>query len=264
MHRRVLQRMGWIEACLRFAGRFASGEKAAYMDRFGVGPAQVSHDQVWFVQEFSRGSGLPVIEVDKGKLRVIRSHELPPEPIFKMPSMTEWLQITMGSSFHRVESAHRAEPDPSILRSVIVAIREKAPLDIVYLSRTSGKSRRVVSPHVIVDVADRLHLRAYDHARNRFSDFVLSRIQDSGPANSGVSFVRSDLDEGWHRRVTIEICAHAGLDEDRLQGVIRDFKLDGRGRRSLKQRAAVASYLVDEPTDATSGFASPVTVRVLE
>lgn len=267
MHRRVLQRMGWIEASLRFAGRFESGEKAAYMDRFGVGVAQVSHDQAWFAEEFNRRSGASVIEIQKGKPCIVQSARLPFEPVFTMPSVTEWLQVTLGSSFHRVEAVRRAEPDPLILRSVVVAIRERTPLDIVYLSRSSGQSRRVVSPHVIVDVVDRLHLRAYDHARNRFSDFVLSRIQESRRADRSVSFVHPDRDEDWRRHVTIEIRAHADLDGERLQGVLRDFGLDERGRRSLKQRAAVAPYLVDEPADepreTASGFDSPVSVHIL-
>jgi predicted DNA-binding transcriptional regulator YafY len=112
--------------------------------------------------------------------------------------------------------------------------------------------------------ADRLHLRGYDHARNRFSDFVLSRIEESRPAASDAPFVRPDRDEDWRRFVQIEICAHPELVGERLQGVIQDFGLDKGGSRQVRQRAAVAGYLVDQPTDAALGFASPVSVRILE
>jgi len=264
MHRRVLQRMGWIEASLRFAGQFASGEKAGYMDRFGVGAAQVSHDQGRFVQEFNKRSRAVLIEVATGKLSIVEGTRLPPDPVFKIPRMAEWLEVAIPSSFLRVESARRAEPDILTLRSVVVAIRERKPLEVVYLSRSSGRSRRVISPHVIVDVADRLHLRGYDHARNRFSDFVLSRIEESRDAVPPIPFVRPDRDENWQRFVRIEICAHTGLVGERLQGVIRDFGLDEGGGRQVRQRAAVAPYLVDQPADAALGFASPVSIRILE
>ena len=75
--------MGWIEASLRFAGRFASGEKAAYMDRFGVSPAQMSHDQRQFAQHFNQRCGAILVEVAKGKLSVLEDATLPPEPIFE-------------------------------------------------------------------------------------------------------------------------------------------------------------------------------------
>jgi hypothetical protein len=48
------------------------------------------------------------------------------------------------------------------------------------------------------------------------------------------------------------------------QGVIRDFGLDEGGSRQIRRRAAVARYLVDQPADATLGFASPVSVRIIE
>jgi hypothetical protein len=254
--------MGWIEASLRFAGQFASGEKKAYMDRFGLGPGQVSSDQAHFAQEFNERYGSIVVEVGKGKLNIVQSTGLPPLPAFEMPSMTEWLQVMMGSAFLKVDSARRAEPSPTVLHSVVTAIRKRMPLDIVYLSRSSGKSRRIVSPHVIVDVAERLHLRGYDHARNRFSDFVLSRIQESGLADAGISFVPPDRDEEWRRRVTIEVRAYADLDGDRLQAVIQDFGLNVQASRLLQHRAALARYLIDMPMDPNSGFASPVSVRI--
>jgi predicted DNA-binding transcriptional regulator YafY len=263
MHRRVLQRMGWIEASLRFAGRFASGEKAAYMDRFGVGSAQVSQDQGRFTQELNKRCGAILSEVARGKLKIVESAKLPAEPVFEMPRMTEWLEVAMGSAFLRVESARRAEPDILTLRAIVVAIRERVPLEILYLSRSSGKSRRVISPHVIVDVVDRLHLRGYDHAQNRFSDFVLSRIEESRPAPD-IPFVRPDRDEDWRRLVWIEICAHAELVGERRRGVMRDFGLNEAGSRQVRRRAAVARYLVDQPADAMAGFASPVSIRIVE
>lgn len=263
MHRRVLRRMGWIEASLRFAGRFASGEKAAYMDRFGISTAQTSHDQNRFAQGFNTVCGTCVVEVTKGKLCVSLDAMMPPAPVFEMPGITEWLQAVMGSSFYYVEPARRTDPHPSVLSAIVVAIRKRVPLDIVYLSRSSGMSRRIVSPHVIIDVADRLHLRAYDHVKNRFSDFVMSRIQESGPVPPDTPFVPSDQDKDWKKYVEVEIRAHVDLNGDRLQGVIRDFGLDEQGRRFFRQRAAVAPYLVDEPVNSASGFTSPISVRIL-
>lgn len=259
---RLLQRMGWIEASLRIAGRFESGERAAYIDRFGLSPAQASHDQQAFVQEFNRRVGASVIEVEKRKIFVARTAAFPSEPVFPIPDVVEWLSDALGSSFYRVRPVHRAHPDCMILRSVVAAIRGGYPLEIVYWSRSSGKSRKVISPHVIVHVVDRLHARAYDHTRNEFSDFVLSRIEDSRPADPNVSFVHADKDEAWRRHVTIEVRAKPGLDGERLQGVLKDFGLDQRGRRSLKQRAPIAPYLVNEPEEIAPGFGSPVVISI--
>jgi hypothetical protein len=72
--------MAWIEASLHFAGRFASGEKAAYMARFGVEPAQVSQDQALFARELNKRLEAPIVEVDKGRLGITPGGQLPFSP----------------------------------------------------------------------------------------------------------------------------------------------------------------------------------------
>jgi predicted DNA-binding transcriptional regulator YafY len=109
---------------------------------------------------------------------------------------------------------------------------------------------------VIVDAAERLHVRAYDHTRGRFADFVLSRILECSPAGETVSFVSNRQDDVWHRYEKVAIRADPALAGERLMAVVRDFGLDEVGQRLLKVRAAVTRYLADEPR----GFSSPVSV----
>lgn len=259
MQARIRQRMGWIEASLRFSGRFGVAEKSGYMKHFGIATGQVSLDQAEFAVQFNESCGAAVVRHQKGKLALAAAASLPPQSVFDLPRMTEWLAAVMGAHFHKVESIKRAEPEPLIFRSVIHAIWSKSPLDIVYLSRSSGRSRKYVSPHVIVDAAERLHVRAYDHARGRFTDFVMSRILECASAGKAVNFVSNRQDAAWHRYEALAIKADPALEGDELMAVMRDFGLSAGGERLLKARAAVARYLADEPR----GFPSPVSVVLL-
>lgn len=49
----VSRRFAWIEASLRYSGRFATPEKKAYRDLFGLTDSMVSRDQDGFVAAFN-------------------------------------------------------------------------------------------------------------------------------------------------------------------------------------------------------------------
>ncbi|WP_167354601.1 WYL domain-containing protein [Cereibacter johrii] len=62
-----------------------------------------------------------------------------------------------------------------------------AAVRVVYHSLTSGRTVREIVPHALVDTAARWHVRAYDCRRLRFSDFVLTRIEDAESASGATS-----------------------------------------------------------------------------
>ncbi len=91
MQAKIRQRMGWIEASLRFSGRFGAAEKAGYMKHFGIGTGQVSLDQVEFIKRFNEICGMAAVLHQKGKLVLAVPASLPHKPVFDLPHMTDWL-----------------------------------------------------------------------------------------------------------------------------------------------------------------------------
>jgi len=64
-----------------------------------------------------------------------------------------------------------------MLAQVTRAIYRRKVLEIKYLSLSSGYKARQIAPHALVDNGKRWHVRAFDRENNRFSDFVINRIQ---------------------------------------------------------------------------------------
>ena len=200
--KRLDTRYAWIEASLRYTGKF---EKVSYSDWFDINAPQISADQAGFVRamnhEFAHrqrqagdGDCAPVLAIVKGKISVLR--DLPSRPVFDVPDIREWLQTSAAIPFVRVDDFNEVTPPEDIMRQICAAILRKRPLRIA-LACDTGKSWRDVSPHAIIDASGRLHMRAFDHHEEKFSDYALSRVMETGPHSRNVQYVGSEADADW-------------------------------------------------------------------
>lgn len=254
------RRYGWIEAAIRFSGQFGISEKAAYRHVFGVSDPSVSRHQLQFSMLFERHCAEPVFrrdgndKLERGKLLLVDDACLPEHPVFAMPPIERWLEDALQQRFYQHPSIERVLPRAYILRRVIGAIRSETVVRIAYVSR-KGQSNRLVSPHTIVNVAGRLHMRCFDHSRNEYRDFVLSRIIALEEPGQDQQYVGKDGDQDWNSYSSVIIQA---VEDAVSEGVRLDFGLDQTGKRIVKARSAIVEYLCSDPSD---GFRSPVAVR---
>lgn len=257
----VWHRCGWIEASLRYAGRFGVLEKKAYSARFGLTPSMVSRDQDEFRRSFNERCGRVAVVKFSGRLAPV-SDGLPERPVFELPRMARWLEEALGQHFEAVLPVQRSEPRPAVLQPLVQAIGARRRLRIEYHSHRSGTSTRTVSPHTILDAAGRLHLRAWDHERSSAKDFVLSRMVSASVLDEARGYVGIEADPDWARHEVLEVRLRPGED---LAAVRPDYELDEDGRALLQVRRAHRVYLLD-PAEGRSGdeVGSPVTVRVLD
>lgn len=261
--------LAWIEASIRYGGMFGPQEKIAYQQALGVSEPSVSRHQAEFVDRFEEACGnRQVFRRDQtgrvlgGKLSLTDEAILPETPVFPdMPDLERWLQDTLGGSGYFDEDIRRQIPKPSILRRVVQAIRHRSPLDIRYHSR-SGEKSRSVSPHALVKIVGRIHMRAYDHATNEYRDFVLSRITDANSVLEGLTYVGSEHDNSWNKFQNVLIKKKNNLDDqNEISGVHLDFGLSSDGHRVIIKRSALINYLID---NLQEGFESPISVSVLK
>lgn len=257
---RVRSRLGWIEACLRWAGRFEVREKAAYRDVFGLTDGMVSRDQAAFLNFFNEKAGVEVLKNHRGKLVFATSERASAATCFPEPDLLRWLEGVLGrSGFVDVPPIHRASPRPEVLQPVISGILGRQPLQFRYRSRRGEDALRILSPHVVVHVANRLHLRGWDHDRNAARDFLLTRMREVRLAADAVTFVAQDIDRDWWEEVEVEIALRAGED---FEAVRADFALDESATRLRRVRKAYAHYLMDLTDPAAPELLqSPVVVR---
>lgn len=255
---RIDMRIKWIEACLRYAGSFSSREKSCYKAMLDVSDATVSSDMRRMVDIANRGTGEDVLAVTLGQIEMLR--EMPDTGFLPYPSVQDWLRVFAGQAYVKVDDPRHRTPDRDLVRVIYSAITSKCPVSMAYSSKTSEPSRRIISPHRIVDVAGRMHARAWDHGKNGFRDFVMTRMT-SAFQTSEVAFVSSAEDRVW--RLSEDLVVQ--LTEDHLSsspGFGRmDFGLDDQGARYVKNvRQALIPYLID----AEGAFKSPVSVRRID
>ena len=134
-------------------------------------------------------------------------------------------------------------PDIDVLAVLSRAIYNEKAVSIQYRSVSSGLSERDILPFALVDNGLRWHIRAYDRRRNRFSDFVITRI-----TNPQI-LVDSEIEEKelkqsdiqWNRIVELKIVAHPKLQYK--ETIETDYGM-ADGVLDMNVRAAVAGYLL--------------------
>lgn len=135
------------------------------------------------------------------------------------------------------------EPDIDILSFISRAILNKTALEIRYHALSSGDTTRVVYPHSIVDTGLKWHMRAYCTKRERFSDFIISRIHTArlveGHATKSEGI---ESDEQWNRKVRLKLAAHPNRDNlQNPETIEHEYKMEN-GFKEVIVRAAVAGY----------------------
>lgn len=253
------ERLGWIELMIRTTSGFGGAEKKACQALFRVSDAGLSTDQVRFVEGFNEAHGKTVVEITAGKIVLRPKAELLPDPVFTLPSSDEVLQSTIGARLSVCSPVARREPDPGVAMALAQGIQRQLTVLLDYLSRTEAGEpfARVVSPHSVVWVAGRYHLRAYDHSWNRWADFVLSRIVHCSVVEGSEDRHRpASGDADWHEMVKVEIFSRT---MPMPAGVGREYGINETGRQVVEIRKALAPYVVD---DHPEEFRDPLSVRL--
>lgn len=133
-------------------------------------------------------------------------------------------------------------PDLAILAKVTRSMCAKRALKVVYVSLTKGASTREIVPVALADNGLRWHVRAFDRANRRFSDFVLTRIIKAGELDSSVA--EDELvgaDEQWIRIVDLELVPHPAVAWPKA--IEADYGMH-HGTLRIKARAALAGYVL--------------------
>lgn len=250
-------RFAWIEACLRYGGAFGAAEKVVYQQVFGVSEASVSRHQARFVELFEGELGDVFVKDPgsrpiSGRLELREDALLPQKPVFfKIPPLQLWLRQNFGERQYVEAEVARRDPEPWVLRSIIKAIRDEKPVRIDYHSKSTYRARQI-SPHALVRVVGRMHVRAFDHERNDFGDFVLSRITHVESGQIVQSYVRGDQDINWQRDVILTVKPTAKYSKAaNISALDQDYGFDERGEKQMRVKKAIAPYLIDE---ASAGF----------
>lgn len=234
-----VDRLSFIEARLFFLGELRRVDVAK---RFSQASIQASRDLALYkdlapdnlVYDFQAKRYLPA-----EKFKPVFSHT--PERVMY------WLKSGLGDGLPHPQGLPTAAveslslPKLGELAVVTRAIYRKHVLEVSYVSLSSGRTSRQIVPHALVDNGQRWHVRAYDRANARFSDFVITRISKATVVDGDevAEHERPDADLQWNRTIDLTLIPHPRLHHK--TPIEADYEMRS-GMLSVTCRAAVAGY----------------------
>jgi len=237
-----LARLSHIDFKLNYLGSIGRTDLTR---RFGIKEAAATRD----LSEYRRLAAGNLI-FDGPSKRYLRAETFKPLFPFSPSQVLTALSHGLGEEFvgHHKPYIHCEIPvqlnTPSleVLSMLSRAIHQKRVVEIKYRSLTSGTNVREITPFALADNGLRWHVRAFDRRRNRFSDFVMTRISDPVIVQSQVLEHESrEYDIQWNRIVELEIIPHPRLKH--RETVEFDYGMKD-GVLKVNVRAAVAGYVL--------------------
>lgn len=138
------------------------------------------------------------------------------------------------------------KPKIDIFANISKALSLKKPLKITYHSVSSGESEKIIIPLALVNDGFRWHIRAFDRPKNRFADFVITRISSAKILFSDHvrehEAISNDID--WNRIVELELKPHPNRQQ--TETIEMDFGIQRNGSLKLNVRASNVGYVLQQ------------------
>ena len=233
------QRLEFIEFLLMFLGTL---RRSDVVEKFSIGSAAASRD-IALYKELAPSN----TEYNTTDKTYSRQEEF--LPLFEHNALLALTQLTSSIEYPDIapyvvsdQYLQLNHPSLDVVSIISRAIKQGKVISIEYSSFSSGKTKREIVPGALVNNGLRWHVRAYDRKRERFTDFVLTRIQNPHFLNKTISnheFLTEDIQ--WNRIVELEVVPHpsranpetAELDYSMQEGVL-----------NIKVRATLAGYVL--------------------
>lgn len=244
------ERLAYLEMKAFFCGELM---RADIEKRFGLAPAAASRD-LHAYRDLNPGQ----LTYDATQRRYIPSATLKPLFPFSAERILSWLLHGFGDGLDiqrkpiPCDGPHQLiNPDFRVLATITRAIHQSLPLRLTYLSLSSGTTKRIIVPIALADNGSRWHVRAYDRDRNRFGDFVFTRItkaeiiEEQPKAHELLT-----ADQQWLKLVDLELIPHPNLHHP--EAIAADYSMR-KGVLKIQVRAALAGYALNQwNVDCTS------------
>lgn len=244
---RVDERLRFVEFCLRWDREVG---RPRLMNQFGISAQQASHDLKSYKL---KNPGAIKYSLENKRYHPSSSFT----PIFKNVGPKEYLTQLEKVSLKLVSSeeswisylpevaiiqAVERKLDANILHSLMKAMENKKAIEIEYTSKTaSNKSFRKVVPLAFANDQSRWHVRACDIEKERFSDFVISRISQTGKTFDTQVSTSDDVE--WNTMVTILIIPSPKLEREQQEAISFEYGMKN-GVLELTVRQALIFYIL--------------------
>lgn len=130
--------------------------------------------------------------------------------------------------------------DPTVLRSIVIAIRRREAVEVRYQSMSSPDPEwRWIAPHALAFDGFRWHSRSFCEKSGEYRDFVISRIIETRQSRS--TQIQTAADADWDEIVQLEIGPHPDLSQNQKRVIELDYGMKN-GRVVIPVRRALLYY----------------------
>ncbi len=148
-----------------------------------------------------------------------------------------WIATPVSSDAVRIKTR---DVRRVVLNEILKALHAPHSVLVKYVSLNSGTSPdRHLVPRALVTDGHRWHMRAFDVDKQRYSDFVLSRIENVRPQEPPSG--KLPRDEAWQTKVPIILEPDPRLPEDQKSALEAEYGM-GDGCLILKVRQSMLFY----------------------
>jgi hypothetical protein len=161
--------------------------------------------------------------------------------------------------FYDADRQLRPRLEIEAVRVVLAALRQSRTVRVIYLAK-ERTSQRILSPHHLVYADNRYHLRAYCHFRQRWLDFVLSRIKHAEIATA--DWISEEYDEDWTRMETLTFSLNSDSPHDTQASLRQAYVLDDENSLVITTRRALSRYVIRRMTRLDARLNIPLWVHM--
>lgn len=205
---RQLERLKYIDLCAYVLGYV---NRKFIMDRFDVSGAYASRDIVEYQRRYDER-----LKMDNRLKRYVQASYF--LPVFQH-DVKEALDLVEKGTFTKTclvnnrqgltsEMAPTIYPKLEIIAPLLVALCSKNKVEVVYFSRSSGKTQRLLVPHSLFASGHFYYVRAFDHKSGEFRSFKLNRFVECHLVQASIVATMekvNDIDWNTKLKVTIGI-----------------------------------------------------------
>lgn len=241
----VEQKLQFIEFRLFWEGHV---NRSDLIDKFSVSQNQASGDLNRYIALAPDN-----MVYDKSGKTYLRSSSF--SPLFLKPDATQYLSqvrsvaegiVALEDAWIGNFPAFDAAPspargiDPVVLRSIVIAIRRREAIHILYQSMSAPDPEwRWISPHALAFDGFRWHARSYCEKSGEFRDFVISRIMEARQTRPPADPLASD--SAWNEILELHIGPHPALSPNQQRVVELDYGMNN-GQVTILVRQALLYY----------------------
>lgn len=225
----VRRRMEFIEFALYWDGKIG---RKRLQDHFAISPQQATNDLNGYIDAAPSN-----MHYDPRRKSYMKSENF--APLFSHETSRDYLKQLQNFALDHQDISElwidnpppvtaaflpTREVQPDILRSVLYAIENQYSFNIQYVSlRSKDVTVRKVTPHALGTDAQRWHMRAFNHTKERYADFVLTRILEI--SNFAPSEIDGSNDVVWKTMVDLRLEPEPSLAPEIRQNIANEYRM---------------------------------------